>query len=164
MRGGLAGLWFSEIVVHIAREAGRMSALSFGQRIWSALESSLTERNGVERLRELQCRDEREFQHIAEDVGVSPSELLRLAKSNADAADLLLGRMAALDLDRDEVLQTVPRTLQDLQRVCSLCTSRRRCARDLARRPIDPEWKNYCPNAGTLTALDTMPWAARREW
>ena len=144
-----------------------MSALSFGQRIWSPIESifqAYRERSGFERLRELECRGDREFEHIAQDIGVTPGELLRLAKARADAADLLLSRLAELDLDRDEVLHTLPGTLQDLQRVCSLCSSRRTCARDLARHKADPGWKDYCPNAGTLIALDAMPWAARGEW
>ena len=40
----------------------------------------------------------------------------------------------------------------------------RKRARDLARDPADPVWKDYCPNAQTLTAFDTLPWMARREW
>ena len=42
------------------------------------------------------------------------------------------------------------RTFQDLQRVCAMCESHRRCARDLARDSAIPAWKDYCPNAATL--------------
>jgi len=101
---------------------------------------------------------------MAKDTGVSPAELRRLVNLGEDSADLLVQRMAALDLDRGEVSATAPKTLQDLQRVCSFCKDHRRCALDLARDSADPAWKNYCPNVGTLLALDAMPWAARKEW
>jgi len=109
------------------------------------------------------CAD-REVERMAKDTGVSPAELRRLEKLGPDSADLLLQRMAALDLDRNEIAATVPGTFQDMQRVCSFCKAHRRCALDLARHSADPTWKDYCPNVGTLLALDAMPWAARREW
>jgi hypothetical protein len=31
-------------------------------------------------------------------------------------------------------------------------------------KPFDPSWKDYCPNAQTLTALSALPWAVRQEW
>jgi hypothetical protein len=107
---------------------------------------------------------DREVDQIAKDLGVSSGGLYSLARSDATSADLLRTRIAALDLDGAEVARLVPETLHDLQRVCSMCTSRKRCARDLARTASDPSWKDYCPNVSTLVALDAMPWAARSEW
>jgi hypothetical protein len=115
-------------------------------------------------LSELKCCGEDEVERMAKDVGVSAAELRKLVRRGPEAADFLLRRMAVLDLDRDEVSRTEPRTFQDLQRVCTLCESRRRCARDLGRDPADTEWESYCPNAATLKALNALPWAARREW
>lgn len=117
--------------------------------------------NGT-RFSELTCCAEIEVERIAKDVGVSAAELRSLSRLGPGAADLLLRRMAALDLDRKEVSQTEPATFQDLQRVCTLCESHRQCARDLARDSADPEWKDYCPNVATLRMLNAMPWAARR--
>jgi hypothetical protein len=113
---------------------------------------------------ELKCCGEGEVERIAKDVGVCAAELRRLMSRGPEAADLLLRRMAALDLDRNEVSRTEWRTFQDLRRVCALCESRRRCVRDLARDSADPAWRDYCPNAATLEALDALPWSARREW
>jgi hypothetical protein len=145
-----------------------MSALSGGQERRSPIEAiSRWWRDwmrGGPALSELKCCGEDEVERIAKDVGVSPAELRKLVSRGPDAADLLLRRMAALDLDRNEVSRAEPRTFQDLQRVCSMCESHRRCARDLARHSADPEWQDYCPNASTLMALDALPWAARREW
>jgi hypothetical protein len=88
----------------------------------------------------------------------------RTTRDLAECADLLKSRMMALDLDCQEVARLAPEALHDLQRVCTLCSRRRRCARDLAGTPLDPHWKDYCPNVATLLALDAMPWAARSEW
>jgi hypothetical protein len=103
-------------------------------------------------------------ERIAKDLGLSASELRRVTKLGPGSADLLLRRMAALDLDRKEVSRTEPRTFQDLQRVCSMCNSKRRCRRDLTRDAADPVWEDYCPNAATLMALNAMPWRSRAEW
>ena len=144
-----------------------MSALPDGQKSWSPIEAIFqwcgdwTRRGSVS---ELKCFGEEEVKLIAKEVGVSASELGRLASLSPESGDFLLRRMAALDLDRNEVSRTEPQTVQDLQRVCILCGSHRRCARDLARDSANPAWKDYCPNATTLTALNALPWAARREW
>jgi hypothetical protein len=101
---------------------------------------------------------------MAHDIGVSTAELHDLASRGPHSANLLCRRMDVLDLDQNEVARTERATFQDLQRVCSLCDGKKRCARDLARNPDDPVWKDYCSNAQTLTALGALPWASRREW
>jgi len=110
------------------------------------------------------CCAEGEVERIAKDVGMSASEIRRLASFGPESADLLLRRMAVLDLDRKEVAQVEPRTFRDLQRICTLCESHRQCARDLSRDSSDPAWEGYCPNVAALRALNGMPWASRREW
>jgi Family of unknown function (DUF6455) len=145
-----------------------MLALPDGQKSWSptrALSQWWRDwtRRGSARS-ELKCCGEDEVERMAKDVGLSASELRRLAAHGPDSADLLLRRMAALDLDENEVSRTEPRTFQDLQRVCTMCNSHRRCKRDLARDSADPVWQDYCPNAATLMALNALPWRARSEW
>ena len=145
-----------------------MSTLPVGQKSWSVTKAVSQwwrgwTRRASARL-ELTCCGEEEVERLARDVGVSASELRRLANLGPDSADLLLRRMAALDLDRNEVSRTEPRTFQDLQRVCTMCNHHRRCGRDLARDSADPAWEDYCPNAATLKALNALPWRARSEW
>jgi hypothetical protein len=113
---------------------------------------------------ELACCAEDEVDRIARDMGMSARELRQLAQHGPHSADLLLRRMAALDLDPKEVSQTEPQTFQDLQRVCTLCDSRKQCTKDMARDMNDPAWEDYCPNVATLKMLNALPWAARREW
>ena len=107
---------------------------------------------------------EDEVAGMAHDIGVSAGELRQLASHRPGSADLLLRRMAALDLDENEIARTERATLQDLQRVCTMCECHGRCLRDLARNAADPAWKDYCPNADTLIALNALPWANRHEW
>ena len=101
---------------------------------------------------------------MARDLGMPTSELRNLANRGPEAADLLTRRMAALNLDSNEVGATAPGTLQDLQRLCTLCESHRRCARDLGRDPDGKAWEDYCPNVAMLKLLDSLPWASRSEW
>jgi len=105
-----------------------------------------------------------ETERVASDLHMTASDLYALAKQGPGSAALLERRLVALDLDREEILQSEPAVFRDLQRVCSLCKSKKQCASDLAHAPCAAVWKSYCPNVGTLSALDAMPWASRREW
>ena len=107
---------------------------------------------------------EGEVERIAKDIGLPASEIRRLASLGSKSAELLLRRMAALDLDRKEVAQVEPQAYRDLQRICTLCESHRQCSRDLLRDSSNPAWEEYCPNVETLRALNAMPRSSRREW
>jgi hypothetical protein len=116
------------------------------------------------RFTELACCGEYEVERMAHDLGMPASELRKLAKHGPEAADLLQRRMAALNLERNEVAATVPGTFQDLQRLCTLCEHHRQCERDLGRDPTDKAWEDYCPNVAMLKLMDSLPWVARSEW
>jgi hypothetical protein len=103
------------------------------------------------RLTELDDLQQGDLTRIAADIGVSPAELRSLAATGAGSADLLPRRLASLGLDDDEIADATPGLLRDMERVCSFCGSKRRCAQDLDL--IGPPWPAYCPNAGTLHEL-----------
>jgi hypothetical protein len=109
------------------------------------------------------CSDD-DVNRMARDVGLSVYELQRLTSRGSHAADLMLRRLAALNLDRDEVAAVHRATFLDLQRVCTNCDCKGRCKRDLAQQPEDAGWEDYCPNVATLKMLDALPWSSRREW
>jgi hypothetical protein len=94
-----------------------------------------------------------EVERIARDVGVSGADFSILAGKWPDAADQLYWRMNEIKLDRAEVTHADPQVMRDLQRVCTVCGSKRRCEHELANNPSDPAWQKYCPNATTLLAL-----------
>jgi hypothetical protein len=108
--------------------------------------------------------DRGEAERVATDLRMTASDLHALARQGPESTVLLDRRMAVLDLDSDEVLQSEPAVFRDLQRVCTLCGSKRQCSRDVANNPDSAAWKDYCPNVGTLLALGAMPWSSRREW
>ena len=105
-----------------------------------------------------------EIERIASDLGVSVSELRKIADHGPEAADLLLRRMAVLNLEKNEIAATAPSTYRDLQRLCTLCANHKRCAQDLGRDAADPAWEDYCPNVAMLKLLDSLPWTTRAEW
>jgi hypothetical protein len=64
--------------------------------------------------------------------------------------------MEALSLNPAEVAHMEPLKVRELQHCCVRCAKREQCALDLADKFADPDWKywrDYCPNAATLTML-----------
>ena len=112
---------------------------------------------------ELEVCGEEGMERMARDAGVSVNELRQLASHRPELADLLLERMTALDLDPKEVVKVEPQVFRDMQRVCTMCKSHKRCIGDLAKDAQNPAWKGYCPNVQTLLSLDALPWSARRD-
>jgi hypothetical protein len=95
-----------------------------------------------------------ELERVARDTGVGVGDLRVLAGKWPDAADLVERRITALGLDAAQIEATQPAVMRDVQRVCSMCDNKRVCEHDLDRRPADAGWTSYCPNVGTLAALD----------
>jgi len=95
-----------------------------------------------------------ESARIAHDVGLSGAAELRvLAGKWPHSADLLARRMQQIKLDAAEIVQVEPEVVRDLERVCTLCASKRRCSRDFAKERSPSSWQAYCPNTMTLKAL-----------
>jgi hypothetical protein len=102
---------------------------------------------------ELDAMDRRELEHIAGDLGMTGAELKDLAAHGPHAADQLRERMRLIGIAGADVEQVALGLMRDLERTCTRCQEKRRCGRDLARRPDDPAWGGYCPNAIALTAV-----------
>lgn len=109
---------------------------------------------GMQDSTELRRLDTVELERIADDVGLSPAELVTVVSRGPDAAALLPRRMEALHLDPNRVAARDLAVFRDMQRLCTLCTVKGRCERDLAEKPFDPSWEQYCPNAFTLRDLN----------
>ncbi len=104
-------------------------------------------------LAELEACSGAEMERIARDTSVGVGDLRVLAGKWPNSADLVGRRMAALGLDAADIDAAEPATMRDLQRVCSMCDNKRVCEHDLDRSPASADWREYCPNAGTLDAL-----------
>ena len=99
---------------------------------------------------------------VVEDARPS-GEALDLPRYSYDAS-LLFRRMAALQIDRDELASNDPLLFRELQAVCTLCRSKERCGLDLAQEcdgPGNQDWREYCLNATTLNALGAVQNCAR---
>src|SRR5262245_36686470 len=92
-----------------------------------------------------------DVERMARDVGLTTADLRALERSDEP---LLLPRMlAALKIDAGELGRTQPAALRDLQRVCTLCDSKRRCRSELAAGDAARTYEGFCPNALTLKTL-----------
>jgi hypothetical protein len=110
------------------------------------------------KLSRLEPCDPDEAGQTAQEAGVSLKDLRMLTCHGPNIADLLLRRMAALHLDPVELACMENVMFRDLQRLCVMCKSKGRCVRDLDNRtdPAWEEWRDYCPNASTLSMLSAV--------
>ena len=100
-----------------------------------------------------------DVEKMARDIGITAGELRMLARQGA--RPLLLPRMLdALHIDAEALSRHDPVTFRDLQRVCALCDSKRRCAVDLAEGDAAETFESYCPNALTLKSVH---WSGQGE-
>jgi hypothetical protein len=102
---------------------------------------------------ELRGFDRAEFEQIARDLNLSPTELHLLSIGDSSSRDLLEKRLTEFDLTSELVKKLHPEVLRDLQRVCGICIAKARCARDFAQAKPVPDRSGYCPNTQTLEAL-----------
>ena len=100
---------------------------------------------------ELRKLDSEEISRIARDFGISPSELLMVARSDVGVQALLKKRLAEMGLSETVLQNQHPKEFGDLNRVCAGCGSAKRCASDFEQqRSVRSD---YCPNTFTLEAL-----------
>ena len=94
-----------------------------------------------------------EADRLAQDLSVDKATFLAVAGRGSGPPALLNWRLSMLGIDPKALQKCEPAVARDLARCCALCSSKTRCARDLARRPQNASWRTYCPNEPTLAAL-----------
>ena len=104
-------------------------------------------------LREMREIDAANFSQIASDLRISSADLEALVQHGPHAADELPKMLAALGIDQDDLARTEPLVLRDMERVCSLCTRKRQCDRDLIAGTAAAHYQDYCGNAVTIDGL-----------
>jgi hypothetical protein len=100
-----------------------------------------------------------ELKRRADYLGIPVAQLRWVSSFGPDPISLLERRMEALSLKPDEVAHIEPLTVRELQHRCVRCERRGQCALDLADKFADPGWqywRDYCPNATTLSMLSTL--------
>src|ERR1700675_1966557 len=100
-----------------------------------------------------------ELKRRADYLGIPVAQLRWVSSFGPDPISLLERRMEALSLNPGEVAHIEPLTVRELQHRCVRCERRGQCALDLADKFADPGWqywRDYCPNATTLSMLSTF--------
>ena len=94
-----------------------------------------------------------EVARTAQDLGVTPGELVRLAEKGPDAADELQQLLRALGVDAKKLAKDDPVVMRDLQRLCISCGDKSRCRHELEAGTAASHYHEFCPNAVTFDAL-----------
>lgn len=97
--------------------------------------------------------DPAEFDHIAQDLGITGDDLQALVRKGAHAADELPKMLNALGIDRKVLEHAPPLVTRDMDHVCTMCVEKRRCDRDLAAGLSAQNYGAYCGNAAMIDAL-----------
>jgi uncharacterized protein YjiS (DUF1127 family) len=113
-------------------------------------------------LRELDALSPTERRHLADDVGLSGTDLRRFNCAHEGPTELMPARLRELGIDPAFVKYARTETYRDLERVCVTCKSWRRCARDLAKGDAQTGMDSYCLNAPTIDSL-TVDWPVRTQ-
>jgi hypothetical protein len=104
-------------------------------------------------LSELRQLNTVEFDRIAGDLRLTPSDLHELVRHGADAANELPKLLKVLGIGEADLARIEPLVLQDMERVCALCGNKRECDRDLAAGTSAEHYQQYCLNAPTIAEL-----------
>jgi transcriptional regulator with XRE-family HTH domain len=104
-------------------------------------------------LNELRQLDRSEFDRIASELRVSPTDLNELVRQGPHAADELPKLLGVLGIDAEALERTQPLVLRDMERVCALCQQKAQCDRDLAAGTSAAHYEGYCLNASTIDVL-----------
>lgn len=94
-----------------------------------------------------------EIARTARDLGVSPGELIRMAEKGPHAADRLPRLLRDLGVDPGTLSRDDPDMMRDMQRLCSACSHKRRCERELSAGTAADNYRHFCPNALSLETL-----------
>lgn len=101
--------------------------------------------------------DDFTIQSIAHDCGISPDQLIELAKAGPHAADEMIGMMKALNIDPAEIELRLRAQFRDMQITCAHCAHKGECRRDLASGAAAENFAHYCGNANELNVLRANP-------
>lgn len=97
--------------------------------------------------------DPEEVMAIANDLGITASDLQGLARKGPESIPLLRKMLAALNIDQQALINKDPLVMRDLQRLCTNCPDQKRCQQELDKDTAAEHFHEFCPNAFTLDAL-----------
>jgi len=98
------------------------------------------------------CNPE-EVMAVANELGVTPSDLQSLGRKGPESIPLLRNMLVALKIDPQALIHKDPLVMRDLQRLCTNCQDQKRCRNELEKGTAAKHFHEFCPNAFTLDAL-----------
>jgi len=97
--------------------------------------------------------DPGELERVARELNVTPADLEMLVRQGSQGANELPYTLTALGIDEAALWRAEPALLRDMERVCSLCTHKRRCHQELAAGTAATNYVEYCENSDTVDTL-----------
>ena len=94
-----------------------------------------------------------ELEPVARELNVTPADLEKLVRQGSQSANELPYILAALNIDEAALRRAEPALLRDMERVCSFCTHKRRCHRELAAGTAATNYVEYRENSDTMDTL-----------
>jgi hypothetical protein len=125
-------------------------APSVVERLTNTFSDWLKHRRELSAMHQLDMTD---FCRIANDLRLSPAELMELVRRGPHTAAELPRLLEALGISSQDLARVEPMVVHDMERVCALCDSKRECDRDLASGASAEHYEEYCLNAPTIAQL-----------
>ena len=98
--------------------------------------------------------DRASFDAIARELRVTPGDLDELVSKGPHAADELPRLLKALGISDADLAGVQPSLRNDMERLCCLCLQKGKCRSHLNAGTSAAHYREYCPNASTIDALD----------
>ena len=93
-----------------------------------------------------------EVMRMAQEIGVTPSQLRELSKGHGNA-NLLKSMLVALHVDPKVIADMDPLVMRELKWLCITCSNKKRCENELAKGTAAEHFREFCPNAVSLDEL-----------
>jgi len=93
-----------------------------------------------------------EVMRMAQEIGVTPSQLRELSKGHGNA-NLLKSMLVALHVDPKVIADMDPLVMRELKWLCITCSNKKRCEHELAKGTAAEHFHEFCPNAVSLDEL-----------
>jgi len=94
-----------------------------------------------------------EVMRMAEDIGVTPSQLQELVRKGGNSANLLKRMLVALQVDPKVIADMDPLVMREMKWLCITCSNKRQCEHELAKGTAAEHFEQYCPNAVSIDEL-----------
>ena len=93
-----------------------------------------------------------EVMRMAQEIGLTPSQLRELSKGHGNA-NLLKSMLVALHVDPKVIADMDPLVMRELKWLCVTCSNKKRCEHELAKGTAAEHFREFCPNAVSLDEL-----------